>query len=47
MLLPVDRDSEFLRVIIGEEVGVTKSSDNGLVIEAASALSSDGFSRIV
>ena len=47
VLLPVDMVSEFLLVSIGEEVGVTKSSDNGLVIEDASILSSKGFSRIV
>ena len=47
MLLPVDIVSEFLRVSIGEEVGVTKSSDNGLVIDVASAFSSNGCSRIV
>ena len=39
--------SEFLLVIIGDDVGVTKSSDRGLVIEVTSTLSSNGFSRIV
>ena len=47
VLLPVDKVSEFLRVTTGEEVGVTKSSDSGLVIEAASAFSPGRFSSIV
>lgn len=47
VLLPVEIVSEFLLVIIGDDVGVTKSSDKGLVIEVTSIFSSNGFSRIV